>query len=112
MKDLRYSMLLDFYASALTEKQQALMEDYYNQDYSLGEIAKASNTSRQAVMDGIKRAEGTLAKMEETLGLYAKYSKTMDALEECLSLNEKGERQALEKKLNFIKTIWEDENGI
>ena len=66
------NLLYDFYAALLTEKQQAYMELYYQEDHSLGEIAEITNVSRQAVYDLIKRTENVLLNYEEKLKLAKK----------------------------------------
>ena len=38
-KNLEISYLLDFYGDVLTDKQRDVMEQYYNDDFSLSEIA-------------------------------------------------------------------------
>ena len=38
-KDLSISVLLDIYGDMLTEKQKEVIELYYNEDLSLGEIS-------------------------------------------------------------------------
>ncbi len=66
-KDLRVILLLDCYGDFLTEHQQEMMELYYGEDLSLGEIAKLQHISRQGVRDAIKRGEQILQAMEEKL---------------------------------------------
>ncbi|MDK6233071.1 putative DNA-binding protein [Aerococcus sanguinicola] len=59
--------LYDFYGDLLTAKQQAYMALYYQDDYSLGEIAEAYDVSRQAVYDNIRRTEKILQHYEAVL---------------------------------------------
>ena len=67
-KDLNLSNLLDYYADMLTDKQRDVIELYYNEDMSLGEIAEYAHITRQGVRDSIKRGEQILYEMEEKLG--------------------------------------------
>lgn len=80
-KDLRVSILLDFYGEILTETQRETVDAYYNQDMSLGEIAEDRKISRQGVRDAIKRAEQLLIDMEERLGLAKRFQDVQRALE-------------------------------
>lgn len=64
-KNLRISVLLDYYAPMLTEKQRDVIDLYYNEDLSLSEIAEHEGITRQGVRDSIKRGEQTLWDMEE-----------------------------------------------
>ena len=66
------SLLLDYYGSLLTEKQKTYFDLYYNQDYSLSEIASAAGISRQGVHDTLARAEELLEGYERTLGCIAR----------------------------------------
>ena len=45
-KNLEISYLLDFYGKVLTDKQRDVMEQYYNDDLSLAEIADNFGISR------------------------------------------------------------------
>ena len=59
-KNLEISYLLDFYGDVLTQKQRDVMEQYYNDDFSLSEIAANFGITRQGVRDSIKRGESIL----------------------------------------------------
>ena len=71
-KNMEILLLYDFYGDMLTEKQRDMVEQYYQNDLSLAEIAENAGISRQGVRDSIKRAENQLLDMEERLGLAAK----------------------------------------
>lgn len=80
-KNLEICVLFDFYGEMLTDKQRDLVDLYYNQDLSLGEIAEIENITRQGVRDSIKRGEAYLLELEEKLGLLARYRKLQVSLE-------------------------------
>ena len=50
---LKVSMLLEIYGKLLTEKQYNFLDDYYNNDFSLSEIAENYKITKQAVRDNI-----------------------------------------------------------
>lgn len=62
------SLLLDYYGSLLTEKQKCYFDLYYNQDFSLAEIAEQEGISRQGVHDVISRTEVILRDIERAIG--------------------------------------------
>lgn len=67
--------LLDFYKALLTESESKSVDYYYNEDYSLTEIAEVLSISRQAVSLNIKRAIEKLKTYEQALGLIEKFDK-------------------------------------
>ena len=81
-KNLSVSVLMDFYGALLTDKQKEALELYYNQDFSLAEIAEHMDISRQGVRDFIKRGEKQLLDFEEGLGLLKRFSKISENLSE------------------------------
>jgi uncharacterized protein len=68
-KNTNMVLLYDCYQSLLTDKQRQMMDFYYNQDFSLAEIAEALQISRQGVYDHLKRTEKTLQAYEQKMGL-------------------------------------------
>ena len=64
---VKISMLCQFYGKLLTQKQCEFINDYYNNDLSLSEIAENNNITRQAVRDIIKKGEKKLFEYEEKL---------------------------------------------
>lgn len=68
-KNLAVAELLDSYAAVISERHRQLLDLYYNEDLSLGEIAAEVGISRQGVRDGIKKAEEELFFFEERLHL-------------------------------------------
>ena len=64
---VKISILCELYGKILTEKQEEFIEDYYNNDLSLSEIAENNNITRQAVRDIIKKGEKKLFEYEEKL---------------------------------------------
>lgn len=73
-KNLYFSVLLDFYGSLLSERQQNIMNLYYNEDFSLAEISEEVGITRQGVRDAIKKAEKILYETEDKLKLGARFS--------------------------------------
>lgn len=91
-KDLNMALLLDFYGAMLTEKQQDIIDLYYNQDLSLGEISEHAGITRQGVRDCIKRGEQTMSELEEKLMLHKKYDELEDIADELERIAGKDER--------------------
>lgn len=71
-KTVQISILLETYGKLLTEKQYQMLDDYYNNDLSLSEIAENANITRQAVRDNLKKGESKLFEYEEKLGIMKK----------------------------------------
>lgn len=69
---IEISILLEIYGKLLTEKQFNLLNDYYNNDLSLAEIAENENITRQAVRDNLKKGERRLFDYEEKLKIMKK----------------------------------------
>ena len=71
-RKVEISMLCQIYGKMLTKKQYEVINDYYNNDLSLSEIAENNNITRQAVRDIIKKGENKLFELEEKLAFMEK----------------------------------------
>ena len=79
-KKAYYAILFEYYKELLTDKQIETFICYYNEDYSLAEIADEFGTSRNAVWDTLKKVVSLLESYEEKLKLYEKDQKLSDYL--------------------------------
>lgn len=66
-KSVEISILLEIYGKLLTKKQYDVLNDYYNRDLGLSEIAENLKITRQAVRDNIQKAENNLYEFESKL---------------------------------------------
>ena len=81
-KKAYYAILFEYYKNLLTDKQIDTFICYYNEDYSLAEIADEFGTSRNAVWDTLKKVVSLLEHYEEKLRLYEKDQKLNQYLED------------------------------
>ena len=81
-KKAYYAILFEYYKNLLTEKQIETFVCYYNEDYSLSEIADLYGTSRNAVWDTLKKVISLLENYEDKLKLYSKDQKLSGYLNE------------------------------
>lgn len=103
----RINLLYDIYAPLLTEHQQQILQLYFSDNYSMGEIALEYGISRQAVHDLIQRALSSLEKLEQKLGLYKLYNEQMSLLGEAEKLLEEDEisKQDIKRLKSIIKAL-------
>lgn len=64
---IKMSILCGIYGNLLTDKQYQILDDYYNNDLSLSEIAENNEITRQAVNDMINKGKAKLVEYEEKL---------------------------------------------
>ena len=76
------SLLLDYYGQLLTRHQQDILDEYFNEDLSMNEIAENLMISKSAVQDLIKRSLVQLNDYEKTLKLIKKDRKMNEILEQ------------------------------
>ncbi len=106
-KQVKISVLLQIYGKLLTEKQYNLLDDYYNNDLSLSEIAENEGITRQAVRDNLKKGENNLFEYEEKLGIMkatiTKQETIADVLSEITKINNKMSDEEIAKILDNVK---------
>lgn len=101
-KNVKVSILLQTYGNLLTENQVSVLNDYYNNDLSLSEIAENNNITRQAVRDNIKKGEQKLFEFEEKLGVMKKTMIQEQKISEILSKITTIEAKSSDKKVQHI----------
>ncbi|HLR92416.1 MAG TPA: putative DNA-binding protein [Atopostipes sp.] len=99
-KTLKMNELFSFYGDLLTPKQAEYMSDYYEEDYTLAEIADNHGVSRQAVYDSIKRTEETLLDYEEKLRLVEEFEQRRETLKKIKQYLEENYKE--DKRLNEL----------
>ena len=95
-------MLLDYYGNLLTKHQQEILDEYFNEDLSMNEIADNYMISKSAVQDLIKRSIVQLDSYEKALKLIERDRKLDSILEEM----KKEKNELLDiyiRKINKIK---------
>ena len=97
--NVKISILLEIYGNLLTDKQRALLENYYNQDLSLSEIAENEQITRQAVRDNLKKGENKLFEYEEKLGIMKKAKVQEEQIAKVLSELTKIESKMSDKQI-------------
>lgn len=114
-KNVEVSVLCQLYGKVLTEKQYEVLNDYYNNDLSLSEIAENNNISRQAVRDIIKKGENKLYELEENVSLMkkiledektvSKIQNMLNEIESIIGLDKKANKKIKDIKKELLKLI-------
>ena len=106
-KKIEISMLCQIYGKLLTEKQFDYINDYYNNDLSLSELAENYNITRQAARDNIKKGENKLFEYEEKLQIMKttlrNEKKIEDILEQITKIKTKYSDKQIAKILENVK---------
>ena len=101
-KNVEISLLCQLYGKLLTEKQVEFIEDYYNNDLSLSEIAENHNITRQAVRDIIKKGEKKLFEYEEKLMFMKRTLNQEKRIEKALSELTKIQKESSDKQIASV----------
>lgn len=101
-KNVQISLLCQIYGKLLTNKQFEILDDYYNNDLSLSEIAENNHITRQAVHDIIKKGEKKLFEYEEKLLFMKKMLNQEEKIQKVLSELTKIQSESSDKKVASI----------
>ena len=96
-----HSLLLDYYGNLLTNHQLNILDEYFNEDLSMNEIADNYQISKSAVQDLIKRSLKQLNEYEDKLKLINKN----EELNKILDDMEKEDNLLLNKYIEKIKDL-------
>ncbi|MDO5557657.1 MAG: putative DNA-binding protein [Clostridia bacterium] len=106
-KNVKISILCEIYGKLLTENQLGILNDYYNNDLSLSEIAENNKITRQAVRDILKKGENKLFEFEEKLSIMNKTLKQekqiQDVLEQLNKIKGNYSDKQVDKILNTVR---------
>ena len=75
-----YNGLYDSYNSLLTDNERKTFEDYYQEDFSLSEIAEERDISRSAVQKTLKNVLEKLDFYENKLHLFSNNQKLVELM--------------------------------
>jgi len=112
-KDMTIPLLMDLYGQVLSERKRELLDYYYNEDYSLAEIAEITGISRQGIRESVKKSEAELRTLDASLQLV---ERTQDLERKIAGIREKmrlvleetleeSVREKLEQICNAIDTL-------
>ncbi|HPX93528.1 MAG TPA: sigma factor-like helix-turn-helix DNA-binding protein [Bacillota bacterium] len=102
---------LDYYGDLLSRRQRQVLTLYFDEDWSLSEIAKHTGLSRQGIHDQIRRGVARLSTLEDTLEL-ARRDRQMQALiKKGMHLQETGDREELGLTLEAMMKLLEQGPG-
>ena len=102
-------LLMDLYGQVLSDRKRELLDYYYNEDYSLAEIAEITGISRQGIRESVKKSEAELHALDDSLQLIRR-TQVLDARiskvrEELQSLSGMPLDTAVREKLEQIEQL-------
>ncbi len=110
-KNVKISMLCELYGKLLTEKQYDFIDNYYNNDLSLSEIAENNDITRQAVRDIIKKGEKKLFEYEEKLQFMKRMLTQEKRIQKALSELTKIQKDYSDKEIaNVLENVKKELN--
>ncbi len=77
-------LMLDYYGDLLTRHQRDILDEYFNEDLSMNEIAENYKVSKSAIQDLIKRSLNQLYDYEKNLKMIEKDHKLNEIMNEMM----------------------------
>ena len=114
-KNVEISILLDFYSPLLTKTQRLAIREHYDEDQSFGEIGERLGKSRQAVHDAVSKGVTALYAYEAKLGTmkrYLAFDKRINELQKIADGANNNLKQELQKAIEDMQKLWEENDGI
>ncbi|MFW6299273.1 MAG: YlxM family DNA-binding protein [Bacillota bacterium] len=102
-KHLRVNHLFSYYEPLLTDRQREMIHYYYEENYSLHEIAEILGVSRNAVHDQLKRTVEKLEDYEAKLGLLKQAETRSTIIEQLEASTEDAAQLALLEQLKKVE---------
>lgn len=95
---IKIGILFGIYGKMLTENQYEILNDYYNKDLSISEIAENNKITRQAVNDVINKGKNKLIEMENKLNFEKKIINQKKQIEDISNQLKKQKNKILDEK--------------
>jgi len=106
-RKVEIGILCEIYGKLLTKRQFNILNNYFNDDLSLSEIAENNNITRQAVNDIVRKGESKLLDYEKKLGIMKKTVNQekliQDILVELNKITNSSSDKKVEKILNNVR---------
>ena len=90
-KFTKISLLLDIYGNLIKGRRKEVLNLYYNEDYSLTEIAEIFNITKQGVRDFLLKGEKELLDYENSLNILENKFEMDDILNNLLESEDLGQ---------------------
>lgn len=98
---------LDYYGDLLSTRQREVLTLYFDEDWSLSEIAEHTGLSRQGIHEQIRRGVKRLSLLESSLELAARDRQMEDLIKTALRQHERNEAaellQSLDSMLRLVR---------
>ncbi len=95
-------LLLDFYGHLLPARAREMLDLHVQEDLSLGEIADHLGVTRQAVHDGVRRAMDHLRRLEDELGLAARFLEQRSEIAAAIDALDRGQADEAAGRLKAL----------